>query len=165
MHTYVLQNMKTSAGVLMYRIKDTKPEVLLVHPGGPFWAKKDEGSWSIPKGEADNNETGDELLDVAKREFEEETWFKAEGNFKYLGEVKNKSRKVVKAWAVQGDLDPAQIKSNVIEIDWPPGSGKKMEIPEVDRGDFFELEEAKRKINPYQIPLIDEFEKTIANTS
>src|SRR3989344_4534631 len=91
--------MKTSAGVLMYRIKNGlpaqtgKPEVLLVHPGGPFWAKKDEGSWSIPKGEADNNETVDELLDVAKREFEEETGFKAEGNFKYLGEVKKKNGK------------------------------------------------------------------------
>ena len=141
--------MITSAGLLMYRFKNGHREVLLVHPGGPFWKNKDDGSWSIPKGEADSDAELEDLLGVAKREFEEETSFKPHGEFKYLTSVKRKDSKVVDVWMFEGDLDPNKIKSNLIEIDWPPMSGKKMQIPEIDRGLWFGLGEAKKKINQY----------------
>lgn len=150
---------KIAAGLLMYRKKEGKPEVLLVHPGGPFYKNKDEGVWSIPKGECDEGET--DLLEVAKREFEEETGFKPEGEFKPLGKVKNKSGKEVHAWAFEGDWDPEKLVSNVITINWPPVVGKSMEIPEVDRADFFDLETAKKKLVLYQVPIIEAFERLI----
>ncbi len=143
---------KTSAGIILFRKKE-KIEFLLVHPGGPFFAKKDEGVWSIPKGENDN---GDELLSVAKREFKEETGFDApEGEYIPLGTVTQKNGKEVHAWGVEGEIDAENITSNTIMIDWPPRSGKQMEIPEVDKAGFFDLEAAKNKVNPAQIPLLE----------
>ena len=145
----------------MYRMKEGKPEVLLVHPGGPFWAKKDDGVWGVPKGEADNGEDGEQLLDVAKREFEEETGFQTSEPFVLLGIVKRKDGKAVHTWAFEGDCDPSKLKSNTIFIDWPPRSGKKLEIPEVDKAAFFNLPEAKTKIYPYQLGILEAFEKII----
>jgi predicted NUDIX family NTP pyrophosphohydrolase len=149
---------KDSAGLLMYRRKG-ELEVFLVHPGGPFFKNKDDGVWSIPKGEADNGETGEELLEVAKREFEEETSIDPVGDFSYLTKVKRSNGSFVYAWMFEGDCDPAQVKSNTIFIDWPPRSGKKMEIPEVDRGAFFTISEAKKKLSSYQVGIIEVFEK------
>ena len=153
---------KTSAGLLMYRMKNETLEVLLVHPGGPYWKNKDEGAWSIPKGEAENNETGNALLEVARREFEEETGIKPIGDFKYLTSVNRKDGKVVEAWMFEGDCDPTQLKSNTIMINWPPRSGRQIEIPEIDRGAFFNIEQAKIKIG-YQLPFINEFEQWCKN--
>ena len=151
-----------SAGLLMYRFKDGAPQVLLVHPGGPFWQNKDDGAWGLPKGEADDGEMGEQLLNVAKREFEEETSFKPVGEMVYLGAVKRaRDGKVVEAWMFEGDCDPSKIKSNTIVIDWPPKSGKKTLIPEIDRGAFFTPEEAKIKISEYQRGFIEMFEKVI----
>ena len=135
----------------MYRIKAGEPEVFLVHPGGPFWKNKDVGVWSIPKGEIDGAE---DLLAAAEREFEEETAVKPSGPFSYLGTVERPG-KIVHAWAFQGDCDPAKIKSNTIMINWPPRSGKQLESPEVDRAGFFTLVEAKEKLIPYQLPLLE----------
>src|SRR5262245_34698214 len=118
---------KRSAGLLMYRARPSGVEVFLVHPGGPIWAKKDLASWTIPKGE--HNDTEDPL-EAAKREFREETGFIAQGPFAHLGEVRQASGKLVAAWAMEGDCDPAQLVSNTCSIEWPPGSGKKLEIPE-----------------------------------
>lgn len=143
----------------MYRLKEGIPQILLVHPGGPFWQNKDEGAWGIPKGQADDGEEGDELLSVALREFEEETGFKPEGEFQYLISVtRARDGKVLTAWMFEGDCDPAKIKSNTVVIDWPPRSGKKMEIPEIDRGDFFTIKEARIKMSEYQQGIIDAFE-------
>jgi predicted NUDIX family NTP pyrophosphohydrolase len=150
---------KTSAGLLMYRTRGGEPEVLLVHPGGPFWQNKDIGTWSLPKGEQDDHEN--DFLDVARREFEEETGFRAEGPFTSLGTVKRKDGKVVHAWAFEGDCDPSKLVSNTIFIDWPPRSGKKLEIPEVDKAEFFSLSQARLKLNPYQVPFIDTFEDAL----
>ena len=156
-----MKDKKISAGLLMYRLKNGVREVLLVHPGGPYWAKRDDGAWGIPKGEADNGETtAEELLEVAKHEFEEETGVKAEGSFLYLTKVeRSDGKKSVEAWAFEGDCDCSKIKSNLAEIEWPPKSGKKIQIPEIDRGEFFTLEEAKRKVVPYQWGIIEAFEK------
>ena len=149
-------------GLLLYRVREGTPEVLLVHPGGPFWKNKDDGAWSLPKGEADNGETGEGLLEVAKREFQEETSLTPQGPFAYLGQaMRHDGKKIVEAWAFEGDCDPSQARSNTIIIDWPPRSGRQMEIPEVDRAAFFAIEEAKRKINPYQIGFIDALEKML----
>jgi predicted NUDIX family NTP pyrophosphohydrolase len=136
----------------MYRRKETGAEVFLVHPGGPFWAKKDAGAWSIPKGEIAG---GEDPLVAAKREFEEETGFRPEGEFVELGEIRQGGGKVVSAWAVEGDFDPATLVSNACEIEWPPRSGRKMEIPEVDRGEWFSAEVAKEKILKGQAPLLE----------
>lgn len=141
----------------MYRIREGMSEVLLVHPGGPFWAKKDV--WSIPKGMADNGEEGDQLLEVAKREFEEETGIQPKGTFRYLTSVTKSDGKEVHVWMFEGDCDVSKLTSNTCEIEWPPRSGKKIEIPEVDRGQFFTIEEAKRKIHSYQIGIIEALEK------
>ena len=149
---------KTGAGLLMYRKHNGVPEVLLVHPGGPYFKNKDDGAWSIPKGIAENDE-GEALLEVAKREFEEETGVKPYGEFTYVDTIRRKDGKTVAVWAFEGDCDPAAIKSNTIEIEWPPKTGKKLEIPEVDRAGFFTLEEARVKLYPYQVPIIDAFEK------
>ncbi len=146
--------MKISAGLLMYRMKNGKIEVFLVHPGGPFCKNKDDGVWDIPKGEV---EEGEDMLLAAKREFEEETSFKADAKkFIKLTPVKRPG-KIVHIWAFEGDCDPSKIKSNTCKVEWPPRSGKQMEIPEVDRGDFFDLETAKKKLWPYLGALIREF--------
>jgi predicted NUDIX family NTP pyrophosphohydrolase len=127
--------------------------VLLVHPGGPMWAKRDLGAWSIPKGEY---EPGEDALAAATREFEEELGTAAPaGPLTDLGEVKQKSGKIVSAWAVAGDLDVAEITSNTVEVQWPPRSGKMLEIPEVDRAEWFGLQEAREKINAAQAELLD----------
>ena len=148
-----LSMVKKSAGILLFRKSDKTLEVFLVHPGGPFWIKKDEGAWSIPKGEFDDNESP---LDAAKREFEEETGIKISGDFIELKPVKQKSGKIVYAWAVEGNIDPAKIKSNEFEIEWPPKSGKMKTFPEIDKAAWFDLNEAKKKIIEAQSPLIDE---------
>jgi len=134
---------KLSAGLVMYRIRDGRPEVLLVHPGGPFWAKKDLGAWSIPKGEIEPHE---DALPAAKREFEEETGIKPEGEMVPLGATRHKSGKIVAAWAFAGDCDPREIRSNSFSMEWPPRSGKQQQFPEIDRAEFFSLEAAKEKI-------------------
>jgi predicted NUDIX family NTP pyrophosphohydrolase len=137
----------------MYRINDGVVQVLLAHPGGPFFSNKDDGVWSIPKGEPD---TGEDLLVTAQREFEEETSIKATGRFIPLKPIKQKGGKIVHAWAFEGDCDPSTIKSNMFTMEWPPKSGQQMEFPEVDRAEFFEMETAKRKIKPAQIDLLEE---------
>ncbi len=144
--------MKRSAGILLYKLDAGEPRVLLVHPGGPFWARKDAGAWSIPKGEY---EPGEEPLAAAIREFGEETGMEPIGEFQPLGEVVQKSGKAVTAWACEGEFDPARLVSNFCEIEWPPRSGKRLQIPEADRADWFTLEEARAKINPAQTPFLD----------
>ncbi len=142
---------KTSAGLLMYRLRRRRMEVLLVHPGGPFWKNRDAGAWSIPKGELDE---GEEPLAAARREFEEETGVRAEGPFTELPTVRQKAGKVVHACAFEGDCDPSRIKSNTFRVEFPPRSGRFAEYPEVDRAEFFTLEVAREKINQGQIPLL-----------
>jgi predicted NUDIX family NTP pyrophosphohydrolase len=142
---------KLSAGLLMYRRRGDAIEVFLVHPGGPFWAKKDLGAWTLPKGEYEPDE---EPLAAARREFQEETGFRAQGKFLELGSIRQKSGKVVIAWAFEGDCDPAQLISNTCEIEWPPKSGIRKEIPEVDRGEWFSLQEANERIRAEQADLL-----------
>ena len=134
---------KRSAGMLMYRRTDARLEVLLVHPGGPFWAKRDLGAWSLPKGEY---AAGEEPLAVAMREFEEETGARPSGDFLPLGEIVQPGRKIVTAWAVEGDFDVGALKSNLFEMEWPPKSGRKTSFPEVDRAEWFSIEDARKKI-------------------
>lgn len=134
---------KRSAGVLVYRLEAGGPEVLLVHPGGPFWARKDEGAWSIPKGEIGEGEAAEE---AAMREFFEETGFSLSGDLAALGEFKQPSGKRVIAFALKGDLDPARLSSNLCRIEWPPRTGRLIDIPEVDRAAWFPLPEAMGKI-------------------
>jgi predicted NUDIX family NTP pyrophosphohydrolase len=142
-----------SAGLLLYREQKDGLEVFLVHPGGPFWAKKDLGSWSIPKGEFD----GEDALTAAKREFSEETGLPAlQGKYIPLTPIKQKGGKTVHAWAVEGELDAGQIRSNSFEMEWPPRSGKRQTFPEIDRGAWFSVEESLGRINPGQIGLIRE---------
>ena len=144
---------KLSAGILMYRGQGPALELLLVHPGGPFWRKKDLGAWSIPKGE---QEEGEEPLGVARREFEEELGTPAPKRaYLQLGELKQPSRKVITAFAVEGDLDPRTLKSNHFAMEWPPKSGKMQSFPEVDHAAWFSLDRAARKIQPGQAPFID----------
>lgn len=142
---------KLSAGLLMYRRRGDAIEVFLVHPGGPFWARKDLGAWTVPKGEYEPDE---EPLAAARREFQEETGFLAQGKFLELGSIRQKSGKVVVAWAFEGDCDPAQLISNTCEIEWPPKSGLRKEIPEVDRGGWFSLQEARERIRAEQADLL-----------
>lgn len=143
-----------SAGILMYRRCGNSPsiEVFLIHPGGPFWAKKDLGAWSIPKGQLGEDEAP---LDAARREFREETGFEAVGEFIQLEPVKQKGGKVVAAWAVEGSIDPGKINSNTFLMEWPPGSGRQTEFPEVDKAGWFSPDDARAKINPAQAALID----------
>lgn len=141
-----------SAGLLMYRWRGSRLEVFLVHPGGPFWAKKDLGAWTIPKGTYLQTEAA---LDAAKREFEEETGFTAEGQFIELGTVIQLGGKSVSAWAFEGDCDPAALRSNTCTIVWPPRSQRTMEIPEVDRGDWFSIAEARERISRRQAPFLE----------
>lgn len=145
--------MKQSAGILLYKKKNADLLFFLVHPGGPFWKNKDLGAWSIPKGEFDN---GENPLDAAIREFTEETGQKIGGDFKKLEPVKLKSGKVIHAWAVEGDIDANAIVSNTFDIEWPPKTGKTLTIPEVDKGCWFALHETLEKINPGQIPFIEQ---------
>ena len=126
--------------------------MLLVHPGGPFWRRKDLGAWTIPKGEV---QPGEDLLDAARREYHEETGWPVEGEVISLGQVRQASRKVVHAWAVEGEFDPAAINSNTFEMEWPPRSGKLTTFPEADRAAWFGIDEARRRILPAQAPLLD----------
>ena len=145
---------KHSAGLLLYRKTKDLLEIFLVHPGGPLWAKKDLGSWSIPKGEFDQQE---EALLAAKREFHEETGFPApQGEYLPLKPVRQKSGKIVHAWAVEAEVDAEHVHSNDFEMEWPPRSGKVQSFPEIDRATWYSVEEAQQKINPGQVGLIQE---------
>lgn len=145
---------KLSAGLLVYRLVDGEPEVLLVHPGGPYWAKKDDGAWSVPKGE---HEPDEDPLEVALREFEEEIGQTPPdpAGAVSLGELHQPSGKIVSAWAVEGDMDVSDVRSNTFEMEWPPRSGRTQEFPEVDRAGWFGLEEARRKLLRGQLGFID----------
>ena len=143
---------KISAGLLLYRLTSRGLEVLLVHPGGPFWANKDLGSWSIPKGETAE---GEDLLAAAHREFCEETGTSAEGPSFSLGQLRQRSGKIIHAWAVRGDFDPRELHSNTFELEWPRGSGAMRAFPEVDRAAWFDLTEARRRILPGQAGFLD----------
>ena len=147
---------KKSAGLLLYRKKDQGLEVLLVHPGGPFWAKKDDAAWSIPKGEFAD---GEDPLAAAKREFEEETGVQPSGEFVPLKPLKQPGGKLVFAWTVRSDFDPSKLKSNTFSMEWPPISGRQQEFPEVDRAAWFGLEAARRKILKGQAAFLDQLEK------
>jgi predicted NUDIX family NTP pyrophosphohydrolase len=149
---------RTSAGLLLDRRRGDALEVFLVHPGGPFWARRDAGAWSIPKGEIDPME---EPLAAARREFSEETGLAAEGRYQPLAPITQAGGKVVLAWAVEGDLDPAALQSNTFSIEWPPRSGRQQSFPEVDRAGWFRLDVARKKINPAQVALLDELEAAV----
>ncbi len=150
---------KISAGILLFRRKGEDLEVFLVHPGGPLWKNKDEGAWSIPKGLV---EEGEDLLQAALREFEEETGLKlSTDNVIELQPVRLKSGKVVHAFAIEGDCDPEEIRPNTFQMEWPPRSGRIQEFPEIDRGGWFSLEEAMGKINPGQVGLLEELKARI----
>lgn len=145
---------KTSAAILLYR-RRPEPEVFLVHPGGPFWAKKDLGAWSLPKGELDE---GEDPLAAAQREFTEETGFPIEGELHPLKALRQPGGKTVVAFAVEGDCDPAALRSNTFTMEWPPKSGKRQEFPEVDRGAWFTIDEARQRILKGQEPFLDELQ-------
>jgi predicted NUDIX family NTP pyrophosphohydrolase len=151
---------KVSAGLLMYRVRDGELEFLLAHPGGPFWTHRDLGAWTIPKGEI---QPGEDPLTAARREFEEEVSFKPDGQLIELTPIKQKSGKVVHAWAFEGDCDPTCIRSNTYQMEWPPKSGRFEECPEIDRAAFFRMAEAKTKINPAQVALLEELERKLKN--
>jgi predicted NUDIX family NTP pyrophosphohydrolase len=146
---------RISAGLLLYRRRDGALEVLLVHPGGPFWASKEAGAWSIPKGEIGPTE---DPLAAARREFSEETGFAAEGACRPLRPVTQAGGKIVQAWACEGDVDPAALRSDAFAIEWPPRSGRQQSFPEIDRAGWFPLDVARKKINPAQVALLDELQ-------
>ncbi len=150
---------KKSAGLLMYRFRDRVLEVFLAHPGGPFWAKKDLGSWTIPKGEYGPDETP---VEAARREFGEETACPSGGDLLPLTPLKQASGKIIAAWAFRGDCDAGASRSNTFSLEWPPGSGRQVEFPEVDRAAWFTLEEAKEKINQGQLGFLEELEQILA---
>jgi predicted NUDIX family NTP pyrophosphohydrolase len=150
---------KTSAGILMFRRREGMLEVLIVHPGGPFWKNKDVGAWSIPKGEF---LPGQDPLKTAKREFKEELGKSVSGKFTELRPVFQAGGKIVYAWAVEGDLDVSTIKSNEFEMEWPPRSGRNMKVPEVDRAEWCDLATAREKLNSAQVGFIDQLEELIA---
>ena len=144
---------RISAGILLFRPRGGQLEVLLAHPGGPFFRNRDAGHWTIPKGEVDGDEA---LVAVARREFEEETGSPPpDGDVIDLGSIVQKGGKVVHAWGLEGDLDPATAESNTFEMVWPPGSGRVQAFPEIDRVEWFGIDEARRRVKPTQIPLID----------
>jgi len=147
-----------SAGILLFRFKNKKLEVLLVHPGGPFWSRKDQGAWSIPKGIFEENENA---LDAARREFKEETGHEVEGEFIELGELEQPSRKIVHVWALEKDIDETKIKSNTFAIEWPKNSWKIREFPEVDKGGWFGWDEARTKMAKGQVSFLDRLAKKI----
>jgi predicted NUDIX family NTP pyrophosphohydrolase len=149
-----------SAGILLHRDRNGELEVLLVHPGGPAWAKRDAGAWSIPKGEYDPTE---DPLEAARREFAEELGsVPPDSPARELGEIRQKAGKRVKAWAIAGDLDASKITSNTCQVQWPPRSGRTIEIPEVDRAEWFSLKDARERINPAQVLLLERLEALIA---
>ncbi len=153
---------RVSAGILLFREQEGRLEVLLGHPGGPFFAKKDEGSWTVLKGEAD---PGEGLPAVARREFAEETGQEPpDGTMLELGEVRQRGGKTVVAWALAGDLDPAEARSNTFEMEWPPRSGRTGEFPEIDRVGWFDLETARGKILPAQASFLDRLERAVGTT-
>jgi predicted NUDIX family NTP pyrophosphohydrolase len=150
---------KKSAGLVMYRVPDNRLEVLIVHLGGPFWAKKDEGAWFIPKGEI---EPGEGEFAAAKREFREETGIEPRsGDFLALGTIKHKGGKIVHAWAFEGDCDPSSIRSNTFTVEWPPRSGKRHEFPEIDRAQFASVEQARAKMSPAEFDFVDRLQKIL----
>ena len=149
---------KTSAGLLLFRETSGNLEVLLVHPGGPFWSKKDEGAWSIPKGELDE---GEDPLKAARRELEEETGASAPGEAIPLGSLKQSGGKTVHAWAVRGDFDPTLLRSNTFLLEWPPKSGRMQEFPEVDRAGWFAMDVAKRKILKGQTGFLERLQEKL----
>jgi predicted NUDIX family NTP pyrophosphohydrolase len=153
---------KQSAGLLIYRRRNGIVEVFLVHPGGPFWRHKDLGAWSIPKGEF---VAGEDPLTAARREFREETGFEASGRFTPLQPLQQPGGKLVQAWAMEGDYDPAGLQSNTFLLQWPPKSGKTMEIPEVDRAAWFLLDSARERILPGQRGFLDELERSLAGST
>jgi predicted NUDIX family NTP pyrophosphohydrolase len=153
---------QNSAGIIMYRYQNNMLQVFLVHPGGPFWVNKDFGAWSIPKGLIDQNE---DAFEAAKREFEEETGFTIRDHAIKLSPVKLKGGKVVQAWAVEGNCDPSALKSNTFVIEWPAGSGRQREFPEVDRAAWFDVKGAQKKINQGQIPFIEELHLLLSKES
>jgi predicted NUDIX family NTP pyrophosphohydrolase len=146
---------QASAGLLLFRRTASRLEVFLAHPGGPFWARRDAGAWSIPKGLVDE---GEEPLAAARREFEEETGIRPQGPFQPLGSVTQRAGKTVYAWACEGDADPGLVKSNEVRLEWPAGSGRWLTFPEVDRCAWFELKTAREKINPAQVAFLDRLE-------
>jgi predicted NUDIX family NTP pyrophosphohydrolase len=150
---------RRSAGLLMFRRRGPGIEVLLIHPGGPFWANKDVGAWSVPKGEYDDSE---EPLAAAQREFGEETGWPSAPPFLPLGSIKQRGGKVVTAWAFEGDADPATLTSNEFEMEWPRHSGRMQSFPEADRAEWFEPAEARRRILASQVGFIDELERLLA---
>lgn len=147
-----------SAGLLLFRRRDTGVEIFLVHPGGPFWARKDDGAWSIPKGLYEDDE--DPLL-AAQREFAEEVGSRIDGEFNALGEFRLPSGKRLSVWAVEGDIDASRIVSNSFEIEWPPRSGKRANFPEADRADWFTSDAARVKLTKGQLQVLDAFLKTL----
>jgi len=151
--------MKQSAGILLYRIRNKQLEVFLVHPGGPFFKNKDAGSWTIPKGEPEVEEP---LFQTALREFREETGFLPNGQARELTPITQKAGKRVSCWAIEGNLDPEQLQSNTFEIEWPPKSGKRKAFPEIDKGEWFSLEEAGKKINQMQISFLLELRNALS---
>ena len=153
---------KTSAGILLHRGRHGALEVFLVHPGGPFWAKKDLGAWSLPKGEIEGSE---DPLPTAIREFTEETGFSIDGEFRALNPLRQPGGKTILAWSVEGDCDPEQLRSNTFEMEWPPRSGKRQQFPEVDRGAWFPLEEARRRILAGQVGFLYELAAAISEGS
>jgi predicted NUDIX family NTP pyrophosphohydrolase len=152
---------KTSAGLLLYRRRGDRPEVFLVHPGGPFWARKDEGAWSIPKGEFT---AGEDPLMAARREVEEETGLVPDGTFVALTPLRQAGGKIVYAFALEGDCDPAAIRSNSFTIEWPPRSGQQRAFPEVDRAAWFALAEAQRKILKSQLGLLEQLVELLSRS-
>jgi predicted NUDIX family NTP pyrophosphohydrolase len=154
---------RRSAGILLHRGSPDGLEVLLVHPGGPAWARRDLGAWSIPKGEYLDAE---HPLAAARREFEEELGTAPPpGEAADLGEIRQKSGKLVRGWAIAGDLDTSQVVSNTFELEWPPHTGRRIEIPEVDRAEWFALDAAREKINPAQVPLLDRLQRLVGNNA
>jgi predicted NUDIX family NTP pyrophosphohydrolase len=152
---------KASAGLLMYRKRNGGLEALLVHLGGPFWKNKDRGAWFVPKGEIN---PGEDQLVAARREFQEETGLVPAGEFLSLGSVKHKSGKTVTAWAFSGDCDPASLKSNTFEMEWPPKSGKRAQFPEIDRAEFFTVEKARDKMHPAEFELLTRLEQLLESS-
>lgn len=150
---------RLSAGILMYRRESDGPRVLLVHPGGPFWHKRDRGAWSIPKGEA---QAGEDLEAAARREFHEELGRSAMGSLVPLGRIRQGHGKAVEAFAVEGDFDVAHMRSNLFDLEWPPRSGRRQTFPEVDRAAWFSLPLARQMILPGQLPLLDSLEALLA---
>lgn len=154
---------RVSAGLLLYRLRNASLEVLLGHPGGPFYSRKDLGVWSIPKGEVEPSD--EDYLFAARREFREETGFDVEGPFRPLTPVRLRSGKVIHAWAVEGDCDPTRVVATRFEVEWPPRSGRRQWYPEIDRAAFFTIDEARRRLHPGQAPWLDELARVLVGST